>query len=193
MFTRSIDWGPALRDVNRTYDRMAAAARLPDRPARKAEFAQIADEFEQESHWRAGQSARGKLTLSWGERGEVIGHVLLGLMLPALDKLQDAMDRAEQTHRNLVIAAALAAYRADAGRYPARLDELAPRYLPQAPGDVFSGKPLIYRLTERGYLLYSVGVNGVDEDGRWTDDPKGDDLRVRMPVPEPRSREQSAR
>ena len=164
---------------------MVAAARLPDRSDRKAEFARIGDEFEQESHRRAGQGALEKLTLSKGEQGAAIGHILLGLMLPALDKLQDAMDRAEQTHRNLVVAAALAPYRADAGRYPATLDDLAPKYLPVVPTDLFSGKPLIYRPTEGGYLLYSVGVNGVDEGGRWTDDDrKGDDLRVRMPVPE---------
>ena len=190
LFTRSIDFDPAFRDVNRTYDRMVAAARLPDRSARKAEFAQIGDEFDQESQRRAGQSPLEKLTSSKGERGAAIGHVLLGLMLPALDKLQDAMDRAEQTHRNLVVAAALAAYRAEAGRYPASLDELAPKYLSAVPGDIFSGKPLVYRPTDGDYLLYSVGINGLDEGGRWTDDdPKGDDLRVRMPVPEPRPKE----
>ena len=120
------------------------------------------------------------------ERGEQIGNILIGLLLPALDKIQDAYDRTEQTQINLHIAFALAAYRADAGRYPVRLDDLAPKYLARIPADVFSGKPLIYRPTENDYLLYSVGVNGIDEDGRWTEDePRGDDLRVRMPVPEP--------
>jgi hypothetical protein len=186
LFTRSIDFDPAFRDVNRTYDRMAAAARLPDRAARKAEFAKIGDEFEQASRERARQSVLDRLTAGSGERGAAIGHVLLGLMLPALDKLQDAMDRAEQTHRNQIVACALAACRADTGRYPARLDELAPKYLPAVPGDLFAGKPLVYRAAGAGYLLYSVGVNGIDEDGRWTDDdPRGDDLRVRMPVVKP--------
>ena len=44
------------------------------------------------------------------------------------------------------------------------------------------GKALIYRSTDDGYLLYSVGVNGVDDKGRTADDePPGDDLVVRMP------------
>jgi hypothetical protein len=194
LFTRNIDFDPAFRDVNRTYDRMAAAARLPDRSARKAEFARIGDEFEQGSRERARQSVLERLAASKGARGAAIGHVLVGLMLPALDKLQDAMDRAEQTRRNLIVAAALGVYRADTGHYPSRLDELAPKYLPDVPRDLFSEKPLVYRPTEDGYLLYSVGVNGIDEDGRWTDDdPKGDDLRVRMPVTEPRPKEESAR
>jgi hypothetical protein len=35
-----------------------------------------------------------------------------------------------------------------------------------------------------GYLFYSVGINGKDEEGRFTDDdPPGDDVRVRIPLP----------
>jgi hypothetical protein len=61
---------------------------------------------------------------------------------------------------------------------------LTPKYLAQVPRDLFSGKPLIYRPAGNGYLLYSVGVNGKDEGGRSSDDePAGDDLSVRMPLP----------
>ena len=43
---------------------------------------------------------------------------------------------------------------------------------------------MIYRPAEKGYLLYSVGVNGLDDGGRsYGDDPPGDDLVVRMPQP----------
>ena len=39
---------------------------------------------------------------------------------------------------------------------------------------------------ENGYLLYSIGVNEIDEGGHWVDDePRGDDPRVRMPLTEP--------
>jgi hypothetical protein len=39
-------------------------------------------------------------------------------------------------------------------------------------------------LSAKGYLLYSVGVNRKDEGGRgYEDDPPGDDLTVRMPLP----------
>jgi hypothetical protein len=54
---------------------------------------------------------------------------------------------------------------------------------------VFSGGPLSWRPEKDGYLLYSVGPNGRDEDGRGReDDPPGDDLRVRMPVREPKAK-----
>jgi hypothetical protein len=55
----------------------------------------------------------------------------------------------------------------------------------EIPPDLFSGKPLIFRPSENGYLLYSVGVNGKDEGGRGEEDmAPGDDLSVRMPQPD---------
>jgi hypothetical protein len=127
-----------------------------------------------------------KAAMGKAERGEWIGRILIGLLLPAVDKMQDATDRTIQLERNLHVAFALAAFRADHGRFPKQLSELAPKYLSKVPDDLFSGEPLIYRPADDGYLLYSVGINGQDDDGRWTDDdPKGDDPRIRMPVPEP--------
>ena len=118
-------------------------------------------------------------------KGKVIGGVLFCLLMPAARKMQNSYDRNEQIQRNLQVAFALAAYHRDHGDYPAKLGDLAPKYLPSVPDDVFSGKPLIYRPAEKGYLFYSVGTNGVDDGGRSADDdPKGDDLPVRMPLPE---------
>jgi len=34
------------------------------------------------------------------------------------------------------------------------------------PHDIINGKPLIYRNTTDGFILYSVGINGMDEGGR---------------------------
>ena len=186
LFTRSIDWDPAFRALNRTYERSAAAWRLPDRAARKAEFATIVDEVTQKKSAAVGLGLVDRATLDKAGRGERIGDIVIGLVIPALEKIQDASERIEQTHRNLQVAFALAAYRADTGRYPARLEELAPQFLPRVPDDLYSGQPLIYKPSAEGYVLYSVGMNEEDDDGRGRDDePKGDDLRVRMPVKEP--------
>jgi hypothetical protein len=186
LFTRSVDFDPAFRRVNEVYDRYVAASRLPDRASRKQKFAKILAEAKQ-----AEEDGRGFARVFAGKarRGEYIGNRVVGLLLASLEKLQDAIDRAEQTHSNLQIALALAAYRVDTKRYPPQLADLVPKYLPKVPSDVFSGKPLVYRPTEDGYLLYSVGINGIDDEGRWTDDfPKGDDLRVRIPGAEPQAK-----
>ena len=116
------------------------------------------------------------------EAAKAIGDILVGLLVPSIRKVENAYDRTEQVQRNLQIAFALAAYKSDNKRYPAKLDDLAPKYLATVPNDLFSGKALIYRITAKGYFFYSVGVNGRDEEGRYfDDDPSGDDLPVTKP------------
>ncbi|HEX5271372.1 MAG TPA: hypothetical protein VFW33_12825 [Gemmataceae bacterium] len=183
-----IDWEPALRDGNRCYDRLAAALRVKDPTERRKEMEKVGKEID-----ALVKDSKSLETVLKGVHegrpdklaGKAIGGALLRLMMPLPRSLQAFDDKPEQVQRNLHLAFALAAYRGDHGRYPAKLDELAPKYLAAVPDDLFSGKPLVYRPEGKGYLLYSVGVNGRDDGGRWKDDdPPGDDLRVRMPLPE---------
>ena len=82
--------------------------------------------------------------------------------------------------------------------YPETLAALAPRYLTTVPLDPFIDKPFIYERRGDGYLLASVGENGVYDGGddrkgwiiggEWQAieqnvDPDKWDLVVRMPVP----------
>jgi hypothetical protein len=184
----SIDWTPVLRQGNRCYDRLAAALLLKDAAARQKAIARVEEDITALKKDAVDYAGVFKAIVEGGDPGKqvskAIGNVLIGLLLPAAGKVQTAHDRAEQTQRNLHLAFALAAYRRDHGRYPAKLADLAPRHLPAVPDDLFSDKPLIYRPSEKGYLLYSVGVNGKDDGGRWQDDdPPGDDLSVRVPLP----------
>ncbi len=167
---------------------MVDACRRPERGDRKREWDRIISEVKDATQDFGGLGFLGNYFLSKEERGEQIAAILLRMLVPALVKVQDAAERRSQIQSNLQVAVALAAYRADLGRFPESLDALSPKYLEKIPGDLFSGKPLIYRVTEDGYLLYSVGVNEIDEEGRWTDDePRGDDPRIRIPVREPRA------
>ncbi len=72
--------------------------------------------------------------------GKAIGDILITLLMPAVQKVQQAYDRDEQVQRNVQIAFSLAAYHRDHGNYPAKLDDLAPKYLAAVPEDLFSGK-----------------------------------------------------
>src|SRR5262249_45125355 len=109
-------------------------------------------------------------------RGKLLGEILIGLLIPAADRVQQASDRTEQLRRNSHVAFALAAYQRDHGKYPAKLADLTPKYLASVPGDLFTGKALVYRPSADGYLLYSFGVNGQDDQGRYyRDNPPGDD------------------
>ena len=56
----------------------------------------------------------------------------------------------------------------------------------KVPADIFANDgPLHYQRRDKGYLLYSVGVNGRDDGGRGYDDRKDgedcDDIAVRVP------------
>jgi hypothetical protein len=185
-----IHWDPALRGLTKMYDRVSAALRLADRASRAKELTQIDKELKElhdklrDPEFLTNALVGPKATPE--TRGQALGDMLVGLVLPAFTRVQQAADRAEQTHRNLVVAFALAVYQRENGQYPAKLDALSPNYLANVPDDLFSGKALIYRPEAKGYFLYSVGPNGQDDQGRsFEDDPPGDDLPVRMPLPAP--------
>jgi hypothetical protein len=188
-----LDWDPALRNANRWYDRLAAAMRGRDRDTREAQLDKIEQELKtlKENVAAGGDPLEAALApgKTAADRGKVIGDILVTLLIPAVRKVQTAADRTDQQRQNLQLAFALAAYQRDKGAYPARLDALTPDYLAKVPQDQFSGKALIYRPADKGYLLYSVGVNGQDDGGRsYDDDPPGDDLVIRMPLPELRAK-----
>jgi hypothetical protein len=188
LFAADVDYEPALRNVNRWYNRIVKTLHIEDRTTREKELKQI-DADLRALKKKTQESMPSMLQLLFARdsnkiRGETIGNILIGLMLPTFNKTQSAVDRCEQTQNNLYLAFALAAYRRDHGRYPKELAALAPKYLGKIPKDLFSDQPLIYRPSEDGYLLYSVGVNGRDEQGQsYGDQPPGDDLVVRMPLP----------
>lgn len=75
------------------------------------------------------------------------------------DQQHAMMETLLQTHL------ALRAYQLDNDQLPVGLTDLVPTYLKQVPTDSFSQQSLIYRPTNQGYQLYSVGANGVDDGG----------------------------
>jgi hypothetical protein len=187
-----IDWEPALRLGNQLYDRYVATLRLRDRAEREKALIQM----EQDRKAKAKNIEPKRFlphldnpeALS-REIGSSMGEILCQLLAPALRKVQHAYEQALQHQRNGEVALALAIYQREQGRYPERLEELTPRYLPTLPNDLFSGQALMYRRTDKGYVLYSVGVNGQDDQGRSDeDDPKGDDLVIRLPQSPPKAK-----
>ena len=88
-----------------------------------------------------------------------------------------------------MVALALERYRLAKEQLPESLSVLAPDWIKVVPGDVFSGQGLKYQRSTNGtFLLYSVGLNGVDDAGEWppassSDRPRGgpDDIVWRYP------------
>ncbi len=89
--------------------------------------------------------------------------------------------RLRQKKAVTVLALTIAAYRSDNGDYPLSLQELKPKYLPTIPADMFTNEePLRYHKTTNGFSLYSVGPNGIDNEGKGDDsgESTGDDIAV---------------
>jgi hypothetical protein len=92
------------------------------------------------------------------------------------------------TVRLLGCAAAIKLHRLRTGRYPDSLDALK---LGQMMIDPFTGKPFVYRRDAmKGFQLYSVGANRVDDGGRVASDESAGDI---TPVELPASQRPSVR
>ena len=75
------------------------------------------------------------------------------------------------------VAVAIERYRQDhGGSLPDGLSALAPKLLEAVPIDPFSGTPLKYRRTDKGYVIYSVGPDRTDSAGA----AGSDDVAVRI-------------
>lgn len=110
------------------------------------------------------------------ERGwyseQATGLAAVDNFIPLLDKFIDATDKSRLDFGGLAAMIALERYKVANGRYPASLSDLVPSLLDRLPIDPWSGKPIRFRLVDpaadpegRGYLLYGVGFDGVDNQG----------------------------
>jgi hypothetical protein len=181
-----MDWDPALEAANRWMDRYVGIFKQKHRAERVKQLELFVTDLRELKEMVEDKTRIARMLAGGREpakvKGQAFGEIIIALMLPAAYKVHDAVDRAKQTLEVLQIACSLELYNRDNGRYPEKLDAIAPKYLKNLPHDLFSDKPLIYKVSAGSYLLYSVGLNGTDDGGRGDDDdPKGDDIVVRMP------------
>jgi hypothetical protein len=97
------------------------------------------------------------------------------MLVPVLAPLPFQYAHTQAQNALLTVALALRAFRAEHGAYPRALDELVARgYLARLPDDPFAVKaPLRYRrIAPDRYVLYSVGPDGRDDNGKAIDDPR---------------------
>lgn len=94
----------------------------------------------------------------------------LNMMIPALGRFVDSRDVIDCEIAGTIIMLALEQYRAETGQYPGSLQNLTPSILEVIPLDPFSVDGFVYRKISdkrlgKGYVLYSIGVDGVDNNG----------------------------
>jgi hypothetical protein len=189
---RPVDWNVVLRRVNDQWDRYVVAMRLPARVKRHSELDAVEQEILENAS--AVKTVRGTVASLLGSRSTLsrnIADVFVALMLPPLGTVSDIGLRAQMEFDLTRLSFALAAYRADHGAFPGKLDDLVPKYIAKVPDDVFVAGPIQYTTTGDGCILHSVGIDGHD-DGvpavDAADEDASDDLIVRLgsKPPEPR-------
>ncbi|MFM9961641.1 MAG: hypothetical protein ACKV2Q_10485 [Planctomycetaceae bacterium] len=180
----TVDWDEVLKPMNRWYDRIVEVAQKPEYAARSAAIRQLDQDLKVLVEKRRGPAAMLALLGGRPAITQMTTDVLISLLLPSVNQVLGAEGRAIQKMHSLEIAFALAAWRSEHDTYPDSLEKLKPKYIAEVPNDLFNDKPLRYERTEDGYRFYSIGQNEKDEEGRsYEDNPRGDDLVVRMPVP----------
>jgi hypothetical protein len=91
---------------------------------------------------------------------------LVRYLLIAVNRFAESYLNALAEERSGIVALALERYRRKTGQWPKQLAEMVPSYLAKIPVDPFTGKPLLYRSLADGVVVYSVGVDGVDDGGK---------------------------
>lgn len=199
----AIDWDYLMRRGNGWYDRISAALNKPSLAQRKVALTQLRDELNElkksavdPMKFFADGLVRPRQAVS-----ERLADVLIALLVPAVDACVLVEDRWIVQHEVLLTGLAAAAYAEEHGRLPESLDRLVPNDLPKVPEDLLCDPPgtnLRYKTTDEGCLIYSVGRNGRDDEGRTMADaekaarsdpkqvgeqPDWDDITIRLKAP----------
>lgn len=97
-------------------------------------------------------------------------YVVVGAALANVDNVCDAPDRHAVQLNSALLIIAVERCRLARGRYPEKLDELVPEFLPGVPEDPYFEKGFVYKRgddpsVKGSYTLYSVGDDGEDNGG----------------------------
>jgi hypothetical protein len=108
-------------------------------------------------------------------------HALLR-MLPAIQKVEAADTRIVAQLGCAVAGIACERFRQKTGSWPKSLADIPKGILPEIPTDPFTGKSVLFKRTETGEVVYSVGSDGVDDGGEILDPkmPPGTDVGFRL-------------
>lgn len=158
------DWNAALRKANAWYDRYEQAGRQPTYLGRARESDLINADL---------MTLRQKLD-GWRGVFAPIEDRMLVIALPSVSRAYLSEERMHTERTLAETTLALSSFRAKVGEYPATLNELVPAYFKSEPIDGLTGKPLVYHVEGKGYVLRSLGA-----DGKQSDAPKSDDRALR--------------
>lgn len=163
----SLDWNHLLGRFNETLEQFDAALRLPTHADRRAMIHEVhQDQLDERAAWKP-LSRRFTVLVNRAARTEYVFSVTRWEMVADPGFWLGSVTEHQTRCELMRVAVAIALWKLDhpAVGYPERLEDLVPKVLPAVPIDLYSNQPLIYERRGDGYLLASVGPNGVYDGG----------------------------
>ncbi|HUY90821.1 MAG TPA: hypothetical protein VMV10_18950 [Pirellulales bacterium] len=129
---------------------------------------------------RAAAYVNAQLDQLAGSRLAAVSHLRTALLVPPSSALIESINRYEAGRDATRAAVAFERFRLANGRLPEKFEELTSKLLDAVPIDPFDGGPLRYRVEASEYVIYSVGKDGTDQQGRSEPPDQADDIAVRV-------------
>jgi hypothetical protein len=106
------------------------------------------------------------LDLNEQVKSMISGNIFLNNLMPAFGAVHKIDYRIKTDIQSVPVITAALRYKADTGQYPQDLTQFKQAgYITEIPIDPFSDKPLVYKKTDEGFILYSVGLDFKDDGG----------------------------
>ena len=112
------------------------------------------------------EQASGESEIDREIKGKRVSAPLIGMLIPATNKVAEACRRKTGTVASMRGLIAVERFRMKHGKWPAKLADVVPEFLARVPTDPFDGTPLKMVRTSDGVIVYSVGMDGVDNGGK---------------------------
>jgi hypothetical protein len=104
---------------------------------------------------------------AYGLFGAILARVVMNKTLRDTEaSFEKKHARSVASLRLVMTELAVHGYAAKNGKLPSSLSELVPAWLPSVPIDPLGNAPLVYRVTTNSFVLYSVGPDGKDDQGK---------------------------
>lgn len=135
------------------------------------EYARLIDMFRSEAAtplWLRKHSEPGQIIEGWASSPvQRIRHLPLVLLFPAVGHASIHAQLAMERRDGAILAVAIELFHRRHGVWPASQDDLVPSMLPGPLVDRFDGGRLRFLIRNDRPVVYSVGVDGDDDGGRW--------------------------
>ncbi|MBI1904288.1 MAG: hypothetical protein HYS13_24600 [Planctomycetia bacterium] len=94
----------------------------------------------------------------------------IAALVGATDAVRAAGLKLRQQATNARLAMRVDRFRAQHGRLPASLSEILDDEFPEVSRDLYGGSPVVYKARASGFVIYSLGHDGIDGDAARTVD-----------------------